>query len=80
MKNLLYWIISLLDSNRGYATQTQKRFKKGDKVTITALKLPDTPYPLGEEVTIIEYGRYDYLVKDIDGVRHVVYQFEITDI
>jgi len=77
MKNFLYYILSLLDSNRGYNTQLQKRFKVGDKVVISNLRTMATKLAIGTEVTIIENGRYDYLIEDVVGEKHIVYQFEI---
>lgn len=79
MKNLLYWLISLLDSNSGYLTQRQKRFNIGDTVTVTRFKDSGTPYNIGEEVVIVEHSRYDYLVTNRELVPCIVCQFEITD-
>lgn len=77
MKNLLYFIINLLDNNRGYETQTQKRFKKGDIAKITRLKEENNPFFVGTDVTILETGRHDYLVKGYNGEKTIVYQYEL---
>lgn len=73
IKNLLYFIIECLDSNNGYSTSVQKRFKVGEKVKISTHSglIAHTP------ATIIETGRYDYLIEDDNGEKHIVFQFEL---
>lgn len=77
-KKLVYWLLGLT-SNYGYATNRQKRYKVSDEVYIGKHKKHDTPYPTGEIVTIVETCRYDYLVINSNGVRWLVYQFELED-
>ena len=78
IKKLLWLILPLVDDNWGYTTPIQKRFKVGDKCFITYR--PDTrigDFPLATPVTIVEFGRHDYLVKNNQGKMQIVYQFEI---
>jgi len=77
MKNILWFLISLFDSNWGYDTPLQKRFKVGDKCKISHYKTKDNTFEVGEEVTIVENGRNDYLIKNRNGKMIVVYQFEL---
>jgi len=76
MKKLLWFLLSKVDNNWGYSTPLQKRFKVGDRVKISTHSrlielIPHT------QATIIETGRYDYLIEDDNLVKHVVYQFEL---
>lgn len=77
MKKLIWKLITKIDNNWGYTTPTQRRYYPGDKCKIGRFKLDDTCYGVGTEVTIIENGRHDYLVTDSDGVKEIVYQFEL---
>lgn len=78
MKNILYYIISLLDNNWGYSTHLQKRYTIGDVVKIGKHRKSDTPFYIGESVTIVETGRHDYLVRNERGISWCIYQFEIS--
>lgn len=73
MKKLLWILLNLLDKNYGYSTPLQKRFKVGDRVKISSHSrlIPHT------SATIIECGRYDYLIECVDLQRYIVYQFEL---
>lgn len=73
MKRLLWFLLSKVDSNWGYNTPLQKRFKVGDRVKISTHSklIAHTP------ATILETGRHDYLIEDDNLVKHVVYQFEL---
>jgi len=68
-----------LVNNDGYETQKQKRFKPNDIVVITTLRKDETPYKVGEIVTILENGRHDYLVINNNGLKSIVYQFELKN-
>lgn len=78
MKRIIWKILERVDSNWGYSTPIQKRFKVGDRVGVSIHKKPETPFGVDEIVWIIETGRYDYLVENSDGTRAIVYQFELT--
>jgi len=73
MKKILWFILSKVDDNWGYSTPLQKRFKVGDRVKISTNSklIAHTP------ATIIETGRYDYLIEDDNLVKHIVLQFEL---
>jgi hypothetical protein len=43
----------------------------------SSMKTKETKFNVGEIVFIIETGRHDYLVQNEDGVKGVVYQFEL---
>jgi len=76
MKKILWFLLERIDDNWGYSTPIQKRFKVGDVVKISphsSKLVTDTT------VTILEFGRYDYLIEDDNLVKHVVYQFELYD-
>jgi len=73
MKNILWFLLNLVDNNRGYTTPLQKRFKIGDRVRISYHSKLTTHTP----ATIVELGRHDYLIKDDNGEMHVVYEFEL---
>jgi hypothetical protein len=77
MKKILWKLLEMVDSNWGYTTPLQKRFQHGDKCKISHLKTTETKFNVGEIVFIIETGRHDYLVQNEDGVKGVVYQFEL---
>jgi len=76
MKNALWKLLGLLDSNWGYITPLQKRFGKGDVCKVSNFRT-DEKLIVGEEVTIVENGRYDYLISNKSGEQFVVYQFEL---
>lgn len=78
MKKLLWKLIELLDNNWGYSTPIQKRFNVGDKVKMSIHRKHDTAFNVGEEVTILETGRHDYLVVNKKGIKSIVYQFELS--
>lgn len=78
MKTILWFLISLFDNNWGYTTPLQKRFNVGDKCKISQHKSKENTFEVGEEVTIVENGRHDYLVKNRNGKMIIVYQFELT--
>jgi hypothetical protein len=78
MKKILWKLLEMFDSNWGYTTPLQKRFKHGDKCKISHNKTQQTKFDVGEIVFIIETGRHDYLVKNDKGVKGVVYQFELN--
>lgn len=69
-----------LDDNDGFYTPKQIRFKIGDKVKITQHKTEANKFEVGQEVTVVETARYDYLVSDETGKLGIVYQFEIVKI
>jgi hypothetical protein len=78
MKELLWWLLEMVDDNWGYSTPLQKRFKIGEKYKISPLyKTNRNGFAIGEKVTIIETGRRDYLVENSTGLREVVYQYEL---
>lgn len=66
-------------SNWGYSTPEQKRFKKNTKVRFTKHLHENEKYKPGDEGTVWENGRHDYLV---DGGKGwiIVYQYEIEEI
>ena len=76
MKKILWKLLELFDGNWGYDTPLQKRFNVGDKCRISKNKTNHNPFKVGEEVVIIETGRYDYLVENETG-KAIVYQFEL---
>lgn len=78
MKKFLWFLLHAVDSNWGYTTPIQERFEIGHSVVISPFKLEHTSYVVGTKVTIIETGRHDYLVEDINGVKCIVYQFELV--
>ena len=73
MKKILWFLLSKVDSNWGYSTPLQKRFKVGDRVKISTHSklIAHTP------ATIIETGRHDYLIEDDNLQKYFVYQFEL---
>jgi hypothetical protein len=73
VKKILWTLLKMFDNNWGYSTPLQFRFKVGDRVKISTHSdlIYNTP------ATVIEFGRYDYLIEDDNGERHIVYQFEI---
>jgi|TARA_R110000851_G_scaffold47424_1_gene115038 hypothetical protein len=73
MKKLCWRLLEYLDDNWGYSTPLQKRFKVGDKVFISTHSELKAHTP----VTIIEFGRHDYLVREESFEQHIVYQFEL---
>jgi hypothetical protein len=77
MKKIIWKLLEMIDNNHGYSTPLQKRFKIGENVRISFAKLNDTSFTTGEIVTIIQTGRHDYLVKNLQGVKQCVYQFEL---
>lgn len=77
MKTIFWKLLKLFDSNYGYITPLQKRFKIGDECKISHNKTIDTKFEIGEIVYIIENARYDYLIQNNNGMREVVYQFEL---
>lgn len=77
MKKILWILLQLFDNNWGYATPLQKRFNVGDKCKISKHKTKEIRFNIGEEVTIIETGRHDYLIKNQAGLLDVVYQYEL---
>lgn len=78
MKKLLWKLLKIIDDNWGYTTPIQERFHIGCKCKISNYKTEHTKFEIGEIVCIIETGRYDYLVQNNDGVKCVVYQFELN--
>ena len=76
MKRLLWTLLRLIDDNWGYSTPIQQRFKVGERVKISEHSALVT----NEPVTIMEFGRHDYLIKDSIEVMHIVYQFELKRI
>lgn len=76
MKKIFWKLLSLFDSNKGYETPLQKRFNIGDKCKISPYKTNDNNLSVGDDVTVIENGRYDYLVQGKNS-KAVVYQFEL---
>lgn len=77
MKKILWKLLEMLDNNHGYSTPLQKRFKCGDECVITRFKLKTTIFQVGDNVKILETGRHDYLVVRNDGLKAIVYQFEL---
>jgi len=73
MKKILWGLLEMVDDNWGYSTPLQKRFKVGDRVKIS----PHSKLIAHTPATIIEFGRYDYLIEDDNGKKHIVYQFEL---
>ena len=73
MKTILWELLKLLDDNYGYSTPLQQRFKVGDRVKIS----PHSKLITHTPATIIEFGRYDYLIEDDNHQKHIVYQFEL---
>jgi hypothetical protein len=73
MKKILLFLLNIVDSNLGYSTPLQKRFKIGDrvKISIHSKLIAHTP------ATIIELRRHDYLIEDDNLEKHIVYQFEL---
>ena len=80
MKKILWKLLKLVDSNWGFTTPIQERFKVGDKcnISIFYIKNEFSELNTGEEVTIIETARYDYLVEKNLGKKSIVYQFELV--
>ena len=78
MIKILWKLLEIVDNNWGYYTPLQKRFKVNDKCKISSLKTQYTPLEIGDEVTVIETGRQDYLVRRADGITSVVFQFELV--
>jgi len=78
MKKILWKLLSIVDNNWGYTTPLQKRFQINDKCKISIFKQICTKYSVGDEVTIIETGRHDYLVSDKNGVKEIVLQIELV--
>lgn len=78
MIKILWKLLEIVDNNWGYYTPLQKRFKVNDKCKISSLKTQYTPLEIGDEVTVIETGRWDYLVRRADGITSVVFQFELV--
>jgi hypothetical protein len=76
MKKILWKLLERFDDNWGYTTPLQKRFEIGKKCFISAFKTNGTKFEIGEEVTVIETGRHDYLVENENG-KAIVYQFEL---
>ena len=73
MKNILWFLLKMVDYNWGYSTPLQKRFKVGDrvKISIHSKLIAHTP------ATIIQFRIHDYLIEDDNLQKHIVYQFEI---
>ena len=78
MKNILWKLLGIFDNNWGYSTPLQNRFEINDKCKISEFRTKYTPLEIGEEVTIIETGRQDYLVRNEDGTMAIVFQFELS--
>lgn len=78
MKKILWKLLKIVDNNWGYTTPLQERFNIGDKCKISGNKTNNIKFKFGEEVTIIETGRHDYLVENDKGIKDVVYQFELN--
>lgn len=79
MKKILWILFEWFDSNHGYSTPIQKRFRIGDKAKVSCFKInPDLL--IGEWVCILETGRHDYLVGDCIGKKNVVYHFELEGV
>ena len=79
MKKVLWFLLRSLDNNWGYSTPIQERFNLGEKRKISHFhQKQGNVFSIGEEVTIIETGRHDYLVENSDGTRCCVYQFELS--
>ena len=77
MKAFLWFLLELVDNNRGYSTPIQKRYNIGDVVKISGHHKGDLP--IHTPVTIVEFGRHDYLIEDHNRAYHVVFQFELYD-
>lgn len=78
MKKLLWKILKLVDDNWGYESPHQERFEIGDEVRLSLFLLPEEKFGIGDIVTIIETGRYDYLIKHKkSGKLKCVYQQEL---
>jgi hypothetical protein len=80
MKNLFWKLLGSIYESWGYSTPTQERFKAGQIVCVSANKEKNTPFIVGEHVTVIETGRHDYLVRNSSDAIYVVYQFELDKI
>jgi len=79
IKKLLWIVISLLDSNRGYKTPLQRRYVKGDLCKMSMFKLRDTILHYNESVVILDVACGDYLVQSTTrNIEQIVYQFELT--
>lgn len=78
MVKILWFLLEFFDNNWGYRTPLQKRFKVGDVCYISLFKGPNTSLEIGEKVTIIENGRFDYLVENDNCVKQIVYQHELN--
>lgn len=78
ISKILNKLFGKIDSNWGYSTPSDVRFDVGDICAITEHKTNGNPFEIGEIVYILETGRHDYLVENINGVKHVIYQYEIT--
>lgn len=79
MINFIWKVLEKLDSNWGYSTPIQKRFRIGQYCQISKHKSNDTNLEVGEPVKIVEIGRHDYLIQDFKtNELHIVYQFELT--
>jgi hypothetical protein len=76
MLKLLWRLIELLDDNWGYSTPIQKRFEIGDVVRISKFKSSECKFDVGDNVTILETGSHDYLVRR-NNVLDVLYQYEL---
>ncbi len=80
MIKLLWWLLEIFDDNWGYSTSIQKRYKVGDKVLISSLQDSPCGFKVGQEVTIDEIGRHDYLIENSEYELAVVYQHQLCDI
>jgi hypothetical protein len=78
MKKILWKLLKLIDSNHGYSTPVQERFKIGEERKISSFKTNEIKFQIGEMVKIVETGRHDYLVENQNGIKDVVYHFELT--
>jgi len=81
MLTILWWLLEKVDSNWGYTTPVQKRFKPGQKCKISNFqRIQDIRFQINSEVTVIEDARHDYLISNSMGEYAIVYHFELCSI
>jgi len=76
---MIWTILKLFISNHGYSTPIQERFKVDEYVLPSPFCITEKIKGLGPLV-VLETGRHDYLIQDINLNQHIVYQFEIKRI
>ena len=80
MKWLLWKLLEWIDNNHGYSTPIQKRYKVGDRCKISMHVQSETKMLVGTPVVIVETGRHDYLVQELNidyQYQVVVFQYEL---